>query len=98
VIALSFVLAAALQQQTPAQDTINARIVVRPVNAEIPVGDSVRLSAEVRDLAGSLVPNARVVFSSRRWGVIYKNGLSYINDNHNGLWIVRIEPKGEPVP
>ena len=26
------------------------------------------------------------------WGVVVKNGLAYVNDNHNGLWIVRIEP------
>jgi hypothetical protein len=27
------------------------------------------------------------------WGVVVKNGLAYINDNNNGLWIVRMEPK-----
>ena len=27
------------------------------------------------------------------WGVVVKNGLAYVNDNHNGLWIVRIEPR-----
>ncbi len=26
------------------------------------------------------------------WGVVVKNGLAYVNDMHNGLWIVRIEP------
>jgi hypothetical protein len=62
VIILSFVLAAALQQQTPQAEALDARIVVRPANAEIAVGDSVRLSAEVRDAAGNVVPNARVVF------------------------------------
>jgi hypothetical protein len=25
------------------------------------------------------------------WGVVVKNGLAYVNDNHNGLWIVRVE-------
>jgi hypothetical protein len=25
------------------------------------------------------------------WGVVVKDGLSYVNDNYNGLWIVRIE-------
>jgi hypothetical protein len=25
------------------------------------------------------------------WGVVVKNGLAYINDMHNGLWIVRVE-------
>ncbi len=27
------------------------------------------------------------------WGVVVKNGLAYVNDNHNGLWIIRIEPR-----
>jgi hypothetical protein len=25
------------------------------------------------------------------WGVVVKNGLAYVNDNNNGLWIVRVE-------
>jgi len=63
VIALSLLVAAALQQQpAPRADTLDARIMVRPVNPEIAVGDSVRLTAEVRDPAGNVVPNARVVF------------------------------------
>jgi hypothetical protein len=33
------------------------------------------------------------------WGVVVKDGLAYVNDNHNGLWIIRILPKrpGRPV-
>lgn len=33
------------------------------------------------------------------WGVVVKDGLAYVNDNHNGLWIIRILPKrsGKPV-
>jgi hypothetical protein len=27
------------------------------------------------------------------WGVVVKDGLAYVNDMFNGLWIVRIEPK-----
>jgi myo-inositol-hexaphosphate 3-phosphohydrolase len=29
------------------------------------------------------------------WGVVVnpKDGLAYVNDDNNGLWIVRIEPK-----
>lgn len=27
------------------------------------------------------------------WGVVVKDGLAYVNDNYNGLWIVRIEPE-----
>lgn len=30
------------------------------------------------------------------WGVVVKNGLAYVNDNYNGLWIVRIEPGPPP--
>ncbi|CAN5652434.1 Ig-like domain-containing protein [soil metagenome] len=27
------------------------------------------------------------------WGVVVKDGLAYVNDMYNGLWIVRIEPQ-----
>jgi hypothetical protein len=27
------------------------------------------------------------------WGVVVKDGLAYVNDIHNGLWILRIEPE-----
>ncbi len=27
------------------------------------------------------------------WGVVVRNGLAYVNDMYNGLWIVRMEPK-----
>ena len=29
------------------------------------------------------------------WGVVVRNGLAYVNDMYNGLWIVRMEPKPE---
>jgi hypothetical protein len=34
------------------------------------------------------------------WGVVVKDGLAYVNDMFNGLWIVRIKPRLEekPVP
>lgn len=34
------------------------------------------------------------------WGVVVnpKDGLAYVNDMYNGLWIVRVEPKPAPVP
>ena len=32
------------------------------------------------------------------WGVVVKNGLAYVNDMYNGLWIVRIEPKPQVIP
>jgi hypothetical protein len=31
------------------------------------------------------------------WGVVVKDGLSYVNDNYNGLWIVRIEDESRVV-
>jgi len=30
------------------------------------------------------------------WGVVVRNGLAYVNDMYNGLWIVRMDPKPEP--
>ncbi len=32
------------------------------------------------------------------WGVVVRDGLAYVNDMNNGLWIVRIEPKQGVVP
>ena len=34
------------------------------------------------------------------WGVVVnpKDGLAYVNDDNNGLWVVRIEPKTKVVP
>lgn len=37
------------------------------------------------DMRGK-VPNAAMA-----WGVVVRNGLAYVNDNNNGLWIIRIE-------
>ena len=42
--------------------------------------------------------DGKVQNASRVWGVIYKDGLAYVNDNQNGLWIVKIEPKPRVVP
>ncbi|MCU0621504.1 MAG: Ig-like domain-containing protein [Gemmatimonadales bacterium] len=30
------------------------------------------------------------------WGVVVRDGLAYVNDMNNGLWIVRMEPRREP--
>jgi uncharacterized protein YjdB len=44
------------------------------------------------DIKG-FIPN-----STMTWGVVVKNGLSYVNDFNTGLFIVRIEPKVKVVP
>jgi len=31
--------------------------------------------------------------SAMTWGVVVKDGLAYVNDNSNGLWIIRMEPR-----
>jgi hypothetical protein len=31
------------------------------------------------------------------WGVVVRDGLAYVNDMNNGLWIIRMEPKREPL-
>ena len=38
--------------------------------------------------------------SAMTWGVVVnpKDGLAYVNDDNNGLWIVRIEPRPKIVP
>jgi hypothetical protein len=38
--------------------------------------------------------------SAMTWGVVVnpKDGLAYVNDDNNGLWVVRIEPKPKIVP
>ena len=46
------------------------------------------------DMGG--VPSA--VNEANTWGVVVRDGLAYVNDNHNGLWIIRILPKrGKPI-
>jgi plastocyanin len=53
------------------------------------------LRAQGREIAHLLtadregtMPNATMT-----WGVVVKDGLAYVNDMRNGLWIVRIEPR-----
>lgn len=36
--------------------------------------------------------------SAMTWGVVVRDGLAYVNDMNNGLWIVRVEPKPGVVP
>ena len=42
--------------------------------------------------------DGRVQNTAMTWGVVVKNGLAYVNDMYNGLWIVKIEPKPLVVP
>ena len=42
--------------------------------------------------------DGRVKNAAMTWGVVVKNGLAYVNDMYNGLWIVRIEPKPQVIP
>ncbi len=39
--------------------------------------------------------DGKVKNAAMTWGVVVnpKDGLAYVNDDNNGLWIVRIEPK-----
>jgi hypothetical protein len=39
--------------------------------------------------------DGRIKNSAMTWGVVVnpKDGLAYVNDGHNGLWVVKIEPK-----
>jgi hypothetical protein len=42
--------------------------------------------------------DGRVRNTAMTWGVVVRDGLAYVNDMYNGLWIVRIEPKAQVVP
>ena len=35
----------------------------------------------------------KVQNAAMTWGVVVRDGLAYVNDNNNGLWIIRIEPE-----
>lgn len=37
----------------------------------------------------------KVQNSAMTWGVVVRDGLAYVNDTFNGLWIIRMEPKRE---
>jgi hypothetical protein len=32
------------------------------------------------------------------WGVVVKDGLAYVPDMHNGLFIIRMEPRAPTIP
>ena len=42
--------------------------------------------------------NGFVKNSAMTWGVVVKDGLMYVNDMYNGLWIARMKPKRELTP
>jgi hypothetical protein len=42
--------------------------------------------------------NGRVQNTAMTWGVVVRDGLAYVNDMYNGLWIIRIVPKAPVVP
>jgi hypothetical protein len=42
--------------------------------------------------------NGRVQNTAMTWGVVVRDGLAYVNDMYNGLWIVRILPKAPIIP
>jgi hypothetical protein len=37
------------------------------------------------------------VNTAMTWGVVVRDGLAYVNDNNNGLWIIRMLPPVQPV-
>lgn len=51
------------------------------------------LRAQGREIAhlNTADMNGNVPNQAMTWGVVVKDGLAYVNDNHNGLWIVRID-------
>jgi hypothetical protein len=42
--------------------------------------------------------DGKVQNASRVWGVIVRDGLAYVNDNQNGLWVIRMQPRTSVVP
>jgi hypothetical protein len=58
------------------------------------------LQAQGREIANfnTGAPDAKIPNAAMTWGVVVKNGLSFVNDLNSGLWIVRLEPKKPPVP
>jgi hypothetical protein len=58
------------------------------------------LRAQGREIAhlNTADRDGRVVNSPMTWGVVVRDGLAYVNDMHNGLWIVRIEPLNGSAP
>jgi hypothetical protein len=60
------------------------------------------LRAQGREIAfvSTADMEGKVQNQAMTWGVVVNpaDGLAYVNDFYNGLWIVRVEPKAPPVP
>jgi hypothetical protein len=58
------------------------------------------LRAQGREIAhlNTADMDGRVKNTAMTWGVVVNNGLAYVNDMYNGLWIVKIEPRPQVVP
>ena len=57
------------------------------------------LRAQGREIAhvNTADMGGKVQNSAMTWGVVVRDGLAYVNDDNNGLWIVRMEPRREPL-
>ena len=68
------------------------------------VADTCRWAADLRAQGREMIHvntadmDGYVKNAAMTWGVVVKNGLAYVNDMYNGLWIVRIEPRPQVVP
>jgi hypothetical protein len=55
------------------------------------------LRAQQREIVhvntGDMDAVSRGINEANTWGVVVRDGLAYVNDNHSGLWIIRILPK-----
>lgn len=58
------------------------------------------LRAQGREIASlnTADQDGRTKNTAMTWGVVVRDGLAYVNDMYNGLWVVRIEPKQKIVP
>jgi hypothetical protein len=58
------------------------------------------LRAQQREIAhlNTADMDGKVQNTAMTWGVVVKDGLAYVNDMYNGLWIVRIKPPLSPPP
>jgi hypothetical protein len=58
------------------------------------------LRAQNREIAhlNTADMDGRTKNTAMTWGVVVKDGLAFVNDMYNGLWVVRIEPKTKIVP